>query len=591
MVRSCTPPPLSDRKRVLADAHRRQSLALPRPSFSHAVESENDEESDAADYMDVDESPSTERIWGRNAKRGGDSALRSGIDEVPEAGPSSRTYLKSSGSRPKTPERPHARTNLPTWTPLRVPHGSESSQESDSLTATSRRDKQRVSRASIPSTYRDSHGSPKTAPAPRPKSNTPYNPSKEFRFPKDVIRWLPASVLGGRETTPLQTKPVASPHKSVSNGQNHSGPPQRQSAGPSATSSGFKPTSQAHVAVLKAPKAIEDRAPRPQVKTHSNSGDGWVKDLAAALNRSFVNPDAKGKGKARLPPQNALSDSEESVEADPAQGDLLSSPAIPHPPLPEDSFEDSIWVDEDDDPPRVLSSSTRRTLRRLPLGGSRASAWLRRLDNEDVFESRKAYYVGQKPRRLRIKKPPVKRASSLGTVLAKRKRTINSTSPSYTTNARAQAAAFNAAIAANLRDHSLTPLDSQPATRSNVRDPAQVFAAASANNVNVDRPATTARLPQSSKIGQPSMKRRHTLTHRSAPASPFAFKRRRTMAVSGREASEEIVEGLLDKVPADTTDREENTGEWYLDLDTLIWRRRASGEPTATSATPRFGAG
>lgn len=164
MARSCTPPPLSDRKRLLAEAHRRQSLALPRPSFSHAAKSENDEESDEADAMDIDES---EKVRGRNAKRG-DDALRSDVDEAPGellalyhccsiapldvtypcvvAGSSSITPAKPSREEPRTPEPPYASTRLPTWTPLRVSHDSESSEESDSLITTSRRNKQRVSR-------------------------------------------------------------------------------------------------------------------------------------------------------------------------------------------------------------------------------------------------------------------------------------------------------------------------------------------------------------------------------------------------------------------------------------------------------------
>ena len=229
------------------------------------------------------------------------------------------------------------------------------------------------------------------------------------------MRWLPASVLGGSEAASLTTIPAASTNKSVLNGPDHAGPSQQHLTGSATTSSALRPASQVCVMVPKTPRAVDNRAPRPREPTSSSSTGGWARDLAAALNRSFARPSVKGKERARSPPQDGYSESESSVEAEPAQEDLLSSPVVPHPPLPEDSFEDSIWVDEDDDPPRPVSSLTRRKARQLPVGGSRSSAWLRRLDDEDVFENHTAYYVGQKPKRVkRITPPPqVRRQSKL----------------------------------------------------------------------------------------------------------------------------------------------------------------------------------
>lgn len=114
-----------------------------------------------------------------------------------------------------------------------------------------------------------------------------------------------------------------------------------------------------------------------------------------ASNRKTVS--RKGKEKADPPPETELSDTDASVDVEVlSEGDLghveesyeMSSPAIPHPALPEDS----IWGDEEDSPP-VLSSSRPIAPNIKALAKPRTSSlWLNPSDNGKIFESRSRYH-------------------------------------------------------------------------------------------------------------------------------------------------------------------------------------------------------
>lgn len=71
MARSCTPPPLSDRKRIV-DAHRRRSLGLASSSAfpKHTSASDdNPEQDDSEDEMSIDDTPSGNHNRGRGMRR------------------------------------------------------------------------------------------------------------------------------------------------------------------------------------------------------------------------------------------------------------------------------------------------------------------------------------------------------------------------------------------------------------------------------------------------------------------------------------------------------------------------------------------
>lgn len=132
-----------------------------------------------------------------------------------EAGPSARTYPKASrtvassvnhysSSHPKSTSEQRQDSNaLPTWTPLPVSNGSESSEQEGSPTSTSLKDELHVSRATQ-SMHKNSaqfHTLQSTTSESAHRSPiTPYNPAKQFRFPKDIIRWLPPAVHGASYT-------------------------------------------------------------------------------------------------------------------------------------------------------------------------------------------------------------------------------------------------------------------------------------------------------------------------------------------------------------------------------------------------------
>lgn len=176
------------------------------------------------------------------------------------------------------------------------------------------------------------------------------------------------------------------------------------------------------------------RPPKPLTSASAN-GEVWTTEFVKALKRSFntarTGPEAqsqeleqhptrghvasnrkavsrKGKEKADPPPETELSDTDASVDVEAlSEEDLgdaqesyeLSSPAIPHPALPEDSFEDSIWIDEED-PPLVLSSSRSIALNiKVSAKRQTSSLWLDPSDNGNIFESQSAYFVGRNPSR------------------------------------------------------------------------------------------------------------------------------------------------------------------------------------------------
>lgn len=194
-----------------------------------------------------------------------------------------------------------------------------------------------------------------------------------------------------------------------------------------------------------APKS--NRGPRPVAKkttgghppkpltSASVNGEMWTTEFVEALRRSFdvartgaesqsqvLEQDStrghvasnrktvsrKGKEKADPPPETELSDTDASVDVEVlSEGDLghveesyeMSSPAIPHPALPEDS----IWGDEEDSPP-VLSSSRPIAPNIKALAKPRTSSlWLNPSDNGKIFESRSGYLVGRNPSRGKIR--------------------------------------------------------------------------------------------------------------------------------------------------------------------------------------------
>ena len=164
-------------------------------------------------------------------------------------------------------------------------------------------------------------------------------------------------------------------------------------------------------------------------------------------------------------------------------------------------------------------------------------------------------------------------------MLAKRKRTYSST-----------ADAFNAAMAANSRDVKPSPRKPGHIDRTTAEGHAEVFGAAIANNVNLDHVFAghgtfknnhgRQSLQGKNKPTQTTKARRHTLANKGASSSATLSKKpRAAQPLSEREASEEIVKGLLE--PSDSGD------DWYLDYDTLTWRRRGeSGKPPSGSSAP-----
>lgn len=82
-------------------------------------------------------------------------------------------------------------------------NGSESSEQEDSLTSTSLKDELHVSRAtqSMHENSAQFHTlQSTTSESAHMSPTTPYNPAKQFRFPKDIIRWLPPAVHGASYT-------------------------------------------------------------------------------------------------------------------------------------------------------------------------------------------------------------------------------------------------------------------------------------------------------------------------------------------------------------------------------------------------------
>lgn len=72
MARSCTPPPLSDRKRIVADAHRRRSLAVASSSAfpkQTSASDDNQEQDPSEDEMSIHDTPSGNLNRGRGARR------------------------------------------------------------------------------------------------------------------------------------------------------------------------------------------------------------------------------------------------------------------------------------------------------------------------------------------------------------------------------------------------------------------------------------------------------------------------------------------------------------------------------------------
>lgn len=100
-----------------------------------------------------------------------------------------------------TPERNPEDFALPTWTPLAVPstssNASESSPPSPPSTSNTHPTTLRSSRPSLRRAAMQATAKKSKAPAePAAKPQTaPYDPSEEFRFPMDALRWLPSSVI------------------------------------------------------------------------------------------------------------------------------------------------------------------------------------------------------------------------------------------------------------------------------------------------------------------------------------------------------------------------------------------------------------
>ncbi|EKM51390.1 uncharacterized protein PHACADRAFT_178027, partial [Phanerochaete carnosa HHB-10118-sp] len=374
MARSCTPPPLSDRKRIIADAHRRRSFAPARspdaPTDSDEVEADLFENQDA---MEVDESPSAGAARGRSRRQ----ARSTGLVGMG----SSRANGRS--KPPETPERDAEGLVLPTWTPLAVPStSSNASDASEPLPPTSDSDIT-VQRADHSSSRQAgplaTTSTVKTRVGPKTKPHTqspPYNPSEEFRMSLDALRWLPPSAIpSGLIAAPPG---LADGDRARTNRAISGNPDTIPNPGPSHKKQRFE---------------VSERSTPSPSNAQNNSArisDGMYATEAAR---------SKGKGKAReISPEVPAPDLYEDVEQTEHITEESLSPEVPPPPLPGDDFEETMSVDveildsEPERSPPTIASGEKAGLR------SRAKvkpAWLD--TSRRQLKPGQRYFVGKRP--------------------------------------------------------------------------------------------------------------------------------------------------------------------------------------------------
>ena len=215
----------------------------------------------------------------------------------------------------------------------------------------------------------------------------------------------------GPSITMLRTQALPSRKSAASTSKNHV---TSDSESDSTTKSGGKPRS-----------TVRKSAKGRLSKTSSGDSEAWTTEMAKAIGNSLKHPHGvptsrkvpaeRGQRSRREPVASTIrhqgkgrelefSDSDASVVAAPdveRKSAQSSSPAVPHPPLPEDAFEDSLWVDVDNDPPPASSASSPPLSTVTPqsrLRQSRTSSlWVGRSGEHPVALPGSRCYVGRKP--------------------------------------------------------------------------------------------------------------------------------------------------------------------------------------------------
>ena len=118
---------------------------------------------------------------------------------------------------------------------------------------------------------------------------------------------------------------------------------------------------------------------------------------ASGSPRPTASTKIKGKGKARdvSPEVITLDSDEDEVRPEHTIPEVLLSPEVPHPPLPEDSFEDDMWADVETLHPLPPRSVQKKSLGARVRQAGLSPAWLD--TSRQKLKPGERYFVGKPP--------------------------------------------------------------------------------------------------------------------------------------------------------------------------------------------------